>query len=83
MTKNSPLPRGGYHVFRADTTLSLVSRTAGAGAALRPADTLGLDLENTVFKVNGRYRFSPKSQVVLSWYKVDSSATRHLESDVE
>ena len=31
---------GGYHVFRADTTLSLVSRNAGAGAALRPADTL-------------------------------------------
>ena len=74
---------GGYHVFRADTTLSLVSRNAGAGAAIRPADTLGLDLENTVLKVNGRYRFNPKSQVVLSWFKVDSSANRHLESDVE
>lgn len=74
---------GGYHVFRADTTLSLVSRNAGAGAAIRPADTLGLDLENTVLKVNGRYRFSPKSQVVVSWYSVGADSTRILDSDVD
>lgn len=68
MNETFSLSAGGYHVLRADTTLSLVSRNAGAGAAIRPADTLGLDLENTVLKVNGRYRFSPSSQVVVSWY---------------
>lgn len=83
MEETFSVSAGGYHVFRADTTLSLVSRNAGAGAAIRPADTLGLDLENTVLKVNGRYRFSPTSQVVVSWYSVGSNATRTLESDVD
>lgn len=77
------LAAGSYHVFNADSTLSLVSRNAGAGAAIRPNDTLGLDLENTVLKVKGRYRFTPKSQLVLSWYELDANATRNLESDVE
>ena len=83
MDETFSLSAGGYHVFRADTTVSLVSRNAGAGAVIRPADTLGLDLENTVLKVNGRYRFSPSSQVVVSWFKVDSEAKRNLQSDVD
>ncbi len=83
MDETFSLSAGGYHVFRADTTVSLVSRNAGAGAVIRPTDTLGLDLENTVLKVNGRYRFSPSSQVVVSWFKVDSEAKRNLQSDVD
>lgn len=83
MDETFSISAGSYHVFRADTTLSLVSRNAGAGAAIRPADTLGLDLENTVLKVNGRYRFTPRSQVSVSWFKVDSDARRDLQSDVE
>ena len=77
------LSAGGYSVFRADTTLSLVERNVGAGAAIRPGDTLGLDLEETVLRLEGHYRFTPRSQIVASWFQVESDASKVLQKDID
>ncbi len=83
MTEKWYLSAGGYSVFRADTTLSLVERNVGAGAAIRPADTLGLDLEETVLRLEGHYRFTPRSQIVASWFQVESDASKVLQKDID
>lgn len=83
MTEKWYLSAGGYSVFRADTTLSLVERNVGAGAAIRPGDTLGLDLEETVLRLEGRYRFTPRSQIVASWFQVESDASKVLQKDID
>jgi len=77
------LSAGGYSVFRADTTLSLVERNVGAGAAIRPGDTLGLDLEETVLRLEGHYRFTPRSQIVASWVQVESDASKVLQKEID
>lgn len=74
---------GGYSVFRADTTMSLVQRNVGAGAAISPQDTLGLDLENTVTRLEGYYRFNPTSQIRFSWFRVDTDAYKQLDTEVD
>lgn len=74
---------GGYNVFRADSTMTLVNRDLGAGAALSPTDTLGLDIETTVLKLDAHYRLSDTSQIAASWYNVDTDAYKTLQTAVD
>ncbi|RLT93977.1 hypothetical protein [Ketobacter sp.] len=74
---------GGYNVFRADSSISLVDSDLGAGVALSPTDTLGLDIETTVLKLDGYYRLSPTGKIGFSWYRIDTESSKRLESSVD
>ena len=84
MSDTFSLSAGGYSIFRADThALTNGKKCRRWCRRSGPTDTLGLDLENSVLKIDGHYRFSPRSQVVFSWYRSDSDATKTLDNDVE
>jgi hypothetical protein len=77
------LSAGGYVVFRYDSIVSLTETNAGVGASFSPRDTLGLDGEQTVFRLDGRYRFKPNHSLAVSWYRIGSNANRTLLDDIE
>lgn len=71
---------GGYAVGRYDSTMSLTESTLGAGASISPEDTLGLDLEQTVTRVDGYYRFTPVHALTYSWYNISSAGNKTVET---
>jgi hypothetical protein len=74
---------GGYAVGRYDSNLSLTESTLGAGASIDPQTTLGLDLEQTVTRLDGYYRFTPKHALTYSWYNISSTGNKTIEQDFE
>lgn len=74
---------GGYSVIRYDSTISFTETNAGVGVSISPRDTLGLDGEQTVFRLDGIYRFNANHAISLTWYRITSTATRTLLEDIE
>ena len=74
---------GGYAVGRYDSNLSLTESSLGAGASINPQTTLGLDLEQTVTRLDGHYRFTPKHALTYSWYNISSTGNKTIEQDFE
>lgn len=74
---------GGYAVGRYDSTMSLTESTLGAGASISPEDTLGLDLKQTVTRVDGYYRFTPVHAMSYSWYNISSTGNKTIQQDFE
>jgi len=69
------LSMGSYIVSRADSTISLNERDLGVGVTIDPQETLGTDLEQSVFRIDGAYRFNPRHSVQFSWYKISNKGT--------
>jgi hypothetical protein len=74
---------GGYAVGRYDSNLSLTESTLGVGASIDPQTTLGLDLEQTVTRLDGYYRFTPKHALTYSWYNIKSTGNKTIEEEFE
>ena len=74
---------GGYAVGRYDSTMSLTESTLGAGASISPEDTLGLDLKQTVTRVDGYYRFTPVHAMSYSWYNISSTGNKTIQQNFE
>jgi Outer membrane protein beta-barrel domain len=77
------LSAGGYAVFQYDSVVSLTETNVGVGISFSPRDTLGLDGEQTVFRVDGRYRFKPNHALTFSWYRINSSSNKALLDDID
>ena len=74
---------GGYALARFDSTISLTEPNLGAGISISPQDTLGLDIENQVLRIEGYYRFKPQHALTYSWYSIDSEGNKIIEQDFE
>ena len=74
---------GGYAVFQYDSVVSLTETNIGAGISFSPRDTLGLEGEQTVFRLGGRYRFKPNHALTFSWYRISSDSNKTLLDDIE
>lgn len=74
---------GGYSVFEYSSGVSLTETNVGVGVTISPRDTLGLDGEQTVFRLDGRYRFNTKHALTFSWYKISSDSFKTLLDDIE
>ena len=74
---------GGYSVFNYDSAMSLTETNVGVGVSISPRDTLGLDGEQTVFRLGGRYRFNSNHALTFSWYKIASDSDKTLLDDIE
>jgi len=70
---------GAYVVGRYDSSMSLTDSSLGAGASISPSETLGLDLEQTVTRLDGYYRFTPVHALTYSWYKIKSTGNRTVD----
>ena len=74
---------GGYALARFDSSISLTEPNLGAGISISPQDTLGLDIENTVLRLEGYYRFKPQHALTYSWYSISSNGTKTLDESFE
>ncbi|WP_455207001.1 hypothetical protein [Kaarinaea lacus] len=72
---------GGYTIPSMDTTVSLTEATLGAGVSISPQDTLGLDTQYTVLRLDGYYRFNKKHSLTYSWYSINSTGSKILEEE--
>ena len=77
------LAAGGYAVFQYDSVVSLTETNVGVGISFRPRDTLGLEGEQTVFRLDGRYRFKPNHALKFSWYRLSSNNNKTLIDDID
>ena len=73
---------GGYAVARYDSSISLTDPDLGVGVSIDPQDTLGLNFESSVLRIEGYYRFHPKHALTYSWYSIDSTGTKTLDKDI-
>lgn len=74
---------GGYAVYQYDSSISLTETNAGIGVSFSPRDTLGLDGEQTVFRLEGRYRVKQNHSMTFSWYRISSDSNKTLADDIE
>jgi hypothetical protein len=74
---------GGYTLARNESEMSLTERTFGAGVSISPEDTLGLETEQTVFRLDGRYRFNQEHAMNFSWYSISSNGTKQIEEQID
>ena len=74
---------GGYAAFQYDSVVSLTETNIGAGISFSPRDTLGLEGEQTMFRLDGRYRFKPNHAFTFSWYRISSDSNKTLLDDIE
>lgn len=74
---------GGYSVYQYDSEISLAETNAGVGVLISPRDTLGLDGEQTVFRLDARYRFNTNHAMTFSWYRISSDSSKSLLEDIE
>lgn len=77
------LTAGGYVVFQYDSVVSLTETNVGVGISFSPRDTLGLEGEQTVFRMDGRYRLKPNHALTFSWYRISSNSTKTLLDDID
>ena len=72
---------GSYVVSRADSVISLNERQVGVGVSINPHDSLGTDLKQLVFRLDGAYRFNQTSSIKFSWYKISNKGTNEVDTD--
>ena len=74
---------GGFSIIKYSSTMSLTSASVGLGVAFSPEDTLGWEGEQTVFRLDGRYRITDKHALSMSWYNISSDGERAIQKDIE
>ena len=72
---------GGYSIPSMDSTVSLTEANLGAGVSISPQDTLGLETEQTVLRLDGYYRFNEKHSLTYSWYRIRSDGSKTIEEE--
>ena len=77
------LSMGSYIISRADSTFALNERDLGIGITIDPHETLGTDLEQSVFRLDGAYRFNPRHSLHFSWYKISNKGTKTVDTDFD
>jgi len=74
---------GGYALARYDSSISLTDPDLGAGISISPQDTLGIDIENTVLRIDGYYRYHPKHALTFAWYSINSTGSKTIAEEFE
>jgi len=74
---------GGYALIRYDSNISMTDPNVGAGISISPQDTLGIDIESSVLRIEGYYRFSPDHGLNYSWYSIRSPGEKTIEKEFE
>jgi len=77
------LSAGVFDVFLYDSTISLTDTKAGIGVSLNPERTLGWDGEQSVLRMDARYRFNDRHGLAISWYKIGTHAKRSLDEEID
>lgn len=71
---------GGYYTIDQDGQVQI--QINGISALLDIEDTLDLEYETTVFRLDGHYRFTPEHRIEVSAYKLDSHGSKVLDESL-
>ena len=82
-TDKFKLSIGTFALARYDSSISMTDPDLGAGISISPQDTLGIDIESSVLRIEGYYRIRPNHALFYSWYSIDSKGKKTLERPVE
>lgn len=74
---------GGYTLARNESNVSLTARDIGAGISISPEETLGIHSEQTVFRIDGYYRYGNEHSITYSWYSISSDGHKSMEEEFE
>jgi len=74
---------GGYALTRYESNISMTDPDLGAGISISPQDALGIDMESSVLRIEGYYRFSPDRGLTYSWYSINSPGEKTIEKEFE
>lgn len=74
---------GGYNNTRPDANLSVTDPDAGVGVAIDPRDAFDLDLEVTVLRIEGYYRFNDRHAFTYGWYSTNTDGDKTVESEID
>ncbi len=74
---------GGYALARFESSISLTEPNLGAGVSISPQDTLGIDIDNTVLRLEGYYRFKSQHALTYSWYSISNEGNKTLDEPFE
>ena len=74
---------GAFSVLRYDSIMSLSDPDLGAGISITPEDTLGLQTEQSVLRLDGYYRFNKVHGLTYSWYKISSDGNKTIEEEFD
>lgn len=77
------LTAGSLSVLRYESTTSLTSADVGLGIAFSPEDSLGWDSDQTVFRLDGRYRFNPSHSLSFSLYRISVDGVQSLIEEID
>jgi hypothetical protein len=72
---------GGYAITRFDATTSLTTSNAGVGILIDPEVAFGLDLEQTVARVDGYWRFNERHALSWAVFSINTIASRTARRD--
>lgn len=82
-TDNFRIAIGGYTLSRYDSFVSLTDPDLGAGISISPEDTLGLNTDQAVARIDGNYRFNKKHALTYSWYSISSDGNKTLDEEFD
>lgn len=74
---------GAFALARYDSNVSLTEPNLGAGISISPQDTLGVNFDNTVLRLEGYYRFKPQHALTYSWYSISSEGNKILQEEFD
>ena len=74
---------GSFAVVRYDATMSLTDADLGAGISISPEDTLGVQSEQAVLRLDGYYRFTKVHSLTYSWYAISSDGNKSLDQEID
>ncbi|MBV1959457.1 MAG: hypothetical protein KUG53_01865 [Pseudomonadales bacterium] len=69
------LSLASYSIIEAESYFSLSERNLGLGLSINPQDTFGVDLKESVVRLDGSYQFNEEDGVQVSWYKITNSGS--------
>ena len=73
---------GGYTLTRYDSEISVTEPHTGAGVSVNPEDTFGLKTEQSVFRIDGYYRFNENHALTYSWYRISSDGNKSVDNEI-
>jgi hypothetical protein len=74
---------GGYEVRDADTIVRLEANNQPGGAYIDFNKTLGGETTETVFRLDGLYRFNKRHSIGLGWYALKFTGSKVLDREVD
>jgi len=74
---------GSFALSRYDSNISMTNPDLGAGISISPQDTLGIDIESSVLRIEGYYRIRPTTPSSTAGTALTPKVIKHMDRFIE